>query len=620
MSNLCALDLETAPIVSTSNPYALEPFRVRQGKAHITDLSISFGDHNPAHLINPSKSEIRDILQTLHGTIIFMHNAVFDVGWLYAYVGIEPLRDLDFRCTMLLAKWILNSQRLEYGNFSLSLANLVKFYLPEDPLTDEFVKLKEDPAAEVAGEDAAYWSERADWDTLMTYKLARVLLDKLPVEQRRGFAISQKCLPYTARSWVDGIPFNWDKINATLPKIEAGKKQLASKVGVAPSVIQSSTQLSDLLFQDWDLKPISMGKTRGSTKAGDLKMLALQSAGTELGEKMKYILEFKKLQTLLTKYINGFSRTREYIGEDVCHGAPRIFGTYTGRYTYSSMSKRKQIWQTSIAMHQLPRLGPAKSWLEAPEGYDVVEYDATGQEIAFMAIASLDPNLCSVLNQGMNVHSWMATNLTGEGYNEFLDRLHSDGDVGADAYETRQAAKLLNLSCQYRIGANSLKSKFFENYDKLITVPEGKRYLNIYKAAYPGVVQYWKDICILSEARGYTETIAKRRFYLTDWATHRWGTESSAINTPIQGSGGDQKDLVIWLVSQEFPELKFALDMHDGLFWFIPQENQDELKKDILSFILKIDYEHWWQREIPVPLEFEGMIGPNFKEKVEYKV
>jgi len=265
-------------------------------------------------------------------------------------------------------------------------------------------------------------------------------------------------------------------------------------------------------------------------------------------------------------------------------------------------------------MHQLPRMGPAKSLMEPPEGFKVGKYDASGQEIAFMALMSGDVNMASVLCQGMNVHSWMATNLTGEGYDDFIKRLKND----SDAYNTRQAAKLLNLSCQYRIGATALKRKFFETYDKIITSPQSYNYLNIYKSAYPGVVEYWKWICDVCQKQGYTETIARRRYELSDWSSHRWGTESSAINTPVQGSGSDQKDLIIWLVSEQFPEIKFVSDVHDEGIFFLPEQHADELNIEIVHFLNGIDYEKYWKREIPIPLTFEGQLGDNFKDCVEY--
>lgn len=623
MIDICALDVETSPTDGNFNgcPYALEPWRYKQGKAYITDISIFHIDNTHVHLKNPSNHQIIDELKKIENKPVFMHNAVFDTAWLYAYVGIEPLIKLDIKDTMLLAKWIHNSQTTQYGEWSYSLIDLCKLYLPNHPLINVFINIKENACAQFAGQDEQYWSKRVELDSLMTVALAVELMKVLPGEQVRGFNISQKQIPYVARSWVNGIPFNKKEVDLVSPKIEGGKVKLASALGVTPAVLQSSSQLSSLLFNDWGLKPLHTGKSgKGSTAEGDLKMLALQTQGTQVGAAMNLIMKFRKLQTLQTKYVNGFSRLLPYVGEEVCYGAPKIFGTYTGRYTYSSKTQRKDIFQCSIAMHQLPRLGPAKSWLTAPEGYDIAEWDATGQEIAFMAIASGDVNMINVLNQGMNVHSWMATNFTGDSYDEFIAKLHSDDeDISKAATEIRQSAKLLNLSCQYRISPPALAQKFFDDYDQIITRQQAARYLNIYKSAYPGVVAYWKSTCKEARAKGYAETIGSKRYYLTEWNEHGWQTESSAINTPVQGSGGDQKDLVIWQISENFPELLFALDMHDGLYFFIPKTNQDELKKDVLSFVNKIDYESFWQKDVPVPLRFDGAIGPNFKDKKEYK-
>ena len=209
----------------------------------------------------------------------------------------------------------------------------------------------------------------------------------------------------------------------------------------------------------------------------------------------------------------------------------------------------------------------------------------------------------------------MATNINGEDYESFIKKVH-EGD--SEAYNTRQAAKLLNLSCQYRIGGTALKRKFFETYDKIISDSDSYNYLNMYKSAYPGVVDYWKWICTLAQEQGYAETIGRRRYHLSDWGSHRWGTESSAINTPIQGSGADQKDLIIWLVSEQFPEARFSLDIHDEGIFFLPSDCSKELNTEIVHFLNGIDYEKYWQREIPIPLTFEGQLGKNFKDCVEY--
>ena len=120
-----------------------------------------------------------------------------------------------------------------------------------------------------------------------------------------------------------------------------------------------------------------------------------------------------------------------------------------------------------------------------------------------------------------------------------------------------------------------------------------------------------------AQQAGYAETIGKRRYYLTDWQSHRWGTESSAINMPVQGSGADQKDLMIWLISEKFPEVEFKLDMHDGLFFDIPKENRNEIALEMRDYANKVDYGKYWSREIPMPLTFDVAVGENYKDKKE---
>lgn len=628
MIDIFTLDVETASNDPANPQYALEPFRYKYGLARVTELSVSGPDNYGKLLTEPEPGEVSSVLHFLKGKIVYMHNAVFDTAWIYTMTNdIVPLEQISIRDTLLLAKWLLNSQseqfktkaaKDELGGYDL--ASLCKRFLdPNTPGLQDYLLMKAE--GHVAGEDQEYWKQRALLDTIFTRLLAIELQNRLPAPQRNGFLISQKQIPYTARAWIDGIPFDYDKVKVLGPKIEAGKQSLASKLKLPMSAIQSGTQLSKILFEDWGLNPISRGKPKkgypegqGSTKADDLKMIALRAQGSEVGEKMKLIMQYKKLQTLQTKYLNGFERVHHYIKDDVCYGSPKIFGTYTGRYTYSSKTDRKQIFQISIAQHQLPRKGPAKSLMLPHEEMDVGKYDASGQEIAFMGNASKDANMIAVLCQGMNVHSWMATNITGEQYADFIKRLKDD----PDAYNTRMAAKLLNLSCQYRIGWAAIQAKFFSAYDIIIDRAQSNRYLRIYKAAYPGVVDYWKDICVESQKKGYAETIAGRRYYLTDWGSHRWATESSAINMPVQGSGADQKDLVIWLVSEKFPEVRFALDVHDEGIFNLPQKHSEELNKDIVHFLNGIDYESYWDKEIPMPLNFEGQLGKNFKDCEEY--
>jgi hypothetical protein len=62
----------------------------------------------------------------------------------------------------------------------------------------------------------------------------------------------------------------------------------------------------------------------------------------------------------------------------------------------------------------------------------------------------------------------------------------------------------------------------------------------------------------------------------------------------------------------EFSEPDFILDLHDGLWYYVPEENGKELLLDMKSFASNIDYEGAWGRELPVALPFDAQLGTTF--------
>ena len=138
--DIWSLDVETKDLVTSGGPYALEPFRLKDGTACITDLSVAGPENYSKHVnllesTNPS-GEVASILHFLKGKIVYMHSAVFDTAWLYAQIDdIEPLKAIKIRDTMLLAKWILNGQTFDYGgDKSLTLIDLCIRFMPDHPL------------------------------------------------------------------------------------------------------------------------------------------------------------------------------------------------------------------------------------------------------------------------------------------------------------------------------------------------------------------------------------------------------------------------------------------------------------------------------------------------------
>lgn len=80
----------------------------------------------------------------------------------------------------------------------------------------------------------------------------------------------------------------------------------------------------------------------------------------------------------------------------------------TGRLTYASKQGRnKDERPIGWAVHQEKRGAPFRRILVPPPGYDLIEFDAAGQEFRWMAIKSGDPVMLHLCAPGEDPHSYM---------------------------------------------------------------------------------------------------------------------------------------------------------------------------------------------------------------------
>lgn len=622
MENIFALDLETKSLVEGQDQHALEPWRYKQGKATVTSCAVAGPNGYLVNKDDPDKEWFLDTLKFLAetGRPVFCHNTVFDASWCFVIIdNFELFCRVNWQDTGLLAKWLLNSQKTEKHTFHWSLQALCEALMPDHPRLSEFAEMKSEEHVAGAAGSEQYWLERGAFDAIMTRDLAITMRKMLPPSQMSGYIIEQRTIPFVARAWMNGIPINKEYMQSLPPKVIKAMAKIERGMPISGAVVRSPTQLSNYLFTTCGLNPISRGKPtkknplgNGSTRAGDLKRLRIQQGDSAIGNVLGQCLDYKQLATLKSKYLDGFERSLNYTTEDKIYTSPRIFGTYTGRFTYSSKLFRKNEYQSSIATHQLPKVGPTKKCLVPPEDKWIMKCDGAQQELRLIAIVAPDANLLNEFKKGIDVHSSMSAFIANISYDEFMHKLSQEDP---DSINYRYAGKLLNLSCQYRIGAKALMEKFFETYGIILTYSQAQYYLNLYKQRYPGVEEYWLSVVDESKQRGYTHSLADRRYYLNEWDNNSWGTESSAINEPIQGSAADHKELTLVLMSEKYPEAEFFLDIHDELCFYVPKDM--DLVKSFAYDIANLHdkYEEHWNMEIPIEIPFDTVLcKENFKE------
>lgn len=630
-----SLDLETDPLYEEMRAYAaLEPWRLRNGEARIMSADLIRGDDSITQIVNKNKehsydlefqSHLQEMLENLAGQVVWCHNAIFDVAWCIAQLQPERggpipqcIKNIHWRDTGLLIKWLINGQKAEIQKPSMSLAGLVKTFMPEHPRAQEFIDFKAQGFDQV-GQNDEYWLERGTLDVIMTKALACKYTEKVPISMRRGMLTEFECIVPLANAWLNGIRIDQDQLDVCEKYYGNRKRDIAKELSVPQGLFSSPKQLVQFLFVDLELQPVSKTPSGNpGTSKGDLMwiqrdLLAREGENGERYQIVSKILEAKESTTLYSKYVKTCKEALAHNGDGYIYGSPRLFGTYTGRMTYSNATMKK--YKTGIALHQIPRKATMIRAMLCPhDGFKIYEADASGQESRLMAIRSGDQLMLKVFKDGKNFHSMTGSKIVTMDYNEFMELYKAEDDDGPYT-EKRQMGKLTNLSCNYRISGKALAKQSFEKYGEFLDDATGNFLVRTFKQAYTGVEQYWDDVIADSRLSGYTEAFGGRRFKLSEWSTSRWVTESSALSFPIQGAGASMKEIAISELYRKVPEFHFALDLHDATFGYIREEDDCEAVRAKVDEVLdNIDYKAYWGFEPAISLPYESKMGESFKD------
>lgn len=614
MTLLIALDLETAPTVPTTDPYALEPYRVLDDESKITSCALHDTEGNSNQLIlnedNPQK--IVEIVERLAGHVVYCHNAIFDTGFLYAHMctmmsagrASKIMGSVRWRDTAILYKYLVNGQVASAKNTSYSLAECVRRALKTHPKYEEFLDVKS--GWHVPGEDDEYWEHRGRLDAEMTVALAEYLESKLTDDMKPGYLASCSAIWPLAEGWVTGIPLDMDRVLTYEQEALKKQKQLVKEIGLPATTFSSPKQLGHYLFHTLGLEPV-MRTPKGAPSTNAESMLRLHQQNPD-NDALGKIMEYRKINTMLSKYIGGFKNTAAYMGKPIMHASPRILATITGRMTYSSKIFKK--FPISIAQHQIPRKDKAiKKCMVAPPGYKVMYMDVSAQEGRFMAIMGPEPNMIRSYNEGLDLHSDLTEEIFGTPYEVVYEA--NQNDEPKEIVEQRQAGKLTGLSSFYRIGAKALAGKFFTTYEYDISIQTAQSYLTSFKRKYPGVPEYWRRAIGMARRVGYAEAIGGWRYRIKSFD---WKGESSAINHPIQGSGAIQTYTTIGVIKNKWPRCILVAQVHDSLSYFVPEDEIVETARDIKSTMDNFNYGALLNFTQSVPIVLDVAIGDNLSD------
>ena len=196
-------------------------------------------------------------------------------------------------------------------------------------------------------------------------------------------------------------------------------------------------------------------------------------------------------------------------------------------------------------LQNIPRSGPLRSYIRAPEGHVFVIADYSQIELRIAAKISGDLQMLSAYAEGRDLHTLTAQNLTGK-----------EGTSKDD----RRLAKAVNFGLLYGMGAKGLQSHALRSYGVELSLEEASLYRRRFFQSYPGLKR-WHDNERRAWQRGETETrtlTGRRRMDVVKLTDH--------LNAPVQGTGADGLKLalaLLWERRSECPGAVPVLVCHD---------------------------------------------------------
>ncbi len=423
-------------------------------------------------------------------------------------------------------------------------------------------------------------------DSDITFRLYEVFKDRLiKLEMIKLCEEMEFLLVSTlAKMEYTGIAIDIDFLSKMSKDLEKQLDKLTSDIHrIAGSAfnINSTQQLSEILFNKFKLTPIRKTKTGFSTDFAVLEALKGQHQIIDL------LLEFRQLTKLKSTYIDALPKLINHQTHRV-HTSFNQTITTTGRLSSSEPNIQNIPIRTEIG--RLIR----KAFIAGNSDSHILSADYSQIELRVMAHISGDDGLKEAFLNREDIHTTTASKVFNV----------KATDV---TREMRRKAKEVNFGIMYGIGPYGLATRLE------ISQNEAKEIIARYFERFPNVQQYINNTIETARKLGYVSTLLGRRRYLPDIRSNnqtiRQNAERQAINMPIQGTSADMIKIAMVRIDAALKKREFSsamlLQVHDELVFEIKNNEETEVKELIRNEM---------QQALPlnVPIEVEIGMGKNW--------
>ncbi len=396
-----------------------------------------------------------------------------------------------------------------------------------DGVIEEYGKQSSTPAYSISV-IATELSNKLDDDTQKLYRdIELPLSDVLFDMEIAGFKVDADSLYKTG-----------DKYKKEIAIIESQIRELSGEENLN---VNSPKQLGEVLFEKLKIGKGKKTKTGYSTSAEVLEALEFAHPVVSL------ILQYRKIQKLLSTYIDGFKPLID--GKTgLVHTSFNQTVTATGRLS----SKEPNLQNIPVRDDMGREL--RKFFVSRFDGGSIIGADYSQIELRLMADFSKCSPLIDAFNHDEDVHKATASKVFKTPLSEVTGQM-------------RSRAKAVNFGIIYGISEYGLAKQL------KISPAEARGYIIQYFAEYPEVKKYMDYNVEYAKRHGYSITLLGRKRFIRELASPNYNIrqfgERVAMNMPLQGSSADIIKLamlgVFKRLKNEGLKSKLILQVHDEL-------------------------------------------------------
>lgn len=321
--------------------------------------------------------------------------------------------------------------------------------------------------------------------------------------------------------------------------------------------INSTKQLSKILFEDLKLPVIKKTKTGYSTNAQVLEKLR------DKHPIIKKIERYREMYKLKSTYLESLE---ECIDED-----GRIRSTFKQNVTATGRlsSTEPNLQNLPIRTEEGRKIRKA---FKADERKILIDADYSQIELRVLAHLANDKKMQEAFSNNIDIHTKTASEVFATPIEEVTKLQRSE-------------AKAVNFGIIYGISDYGLSQN--------LNIPRkrAKEYIENYLNTYPEIKKYMKDIVKKAKEDGYVNTIFNRRRYVPEINSKNFNVRSFgervALNTPIQGSAAD---IIKFAMINSYENLKKAkidakivLQIHDEIIIEASKKDLEKAKEILKS-------------------------------------